>query len=256
VDHATLSPARFASTSLNGFRDRVAGRDSAEDQSARDAGCDVLVAMPDDVVRCGLASMLSALPNVANVFSCESPTAAIEELARSRPSVALVTCTDLACCNGRLAHAARRHGTKVLVLLENPYGAVESCSVDCPADGFLLLRNITLAILSDAILRLMQGQMPVPPEVARELLASARRGESNRATGATLTPREQQVLNLMARGFGNKQIAKHLGISEHGVKRHVSNVLARLNSPNRTTAVAKAIREGLIQETEPDRHTQ
>ena len=107
-----------------------------------------------------------------------------------------------------------------------------------------------LSGLDNAILRLMQGEMPVPTEVARELLASARRGDTLRTGGVVLTPRERQALNLMACGLGNKQIARELGISPHGAKRHVSNVLAKLNSPNRTSAVAKAMRDGLLDDTE------
>ncbi|MFD0626787.1 response regulator transcription factor [Streptomyces sanglieri] len=59
-------------------------------------------------------------------------------------------------------------------------------------------------------------------------------------------PREQQVLALLAQGFSNKQIARRIGISEHGAKRHVTNLLAKLNSPNRTLAVALALQEGLV----------
>jgi two-component system, NarL family, nitrate/nitrite response regulator NarL len=254
VDRAALNSTGIVSASLANFR-----RESplyplrgelTQGAVSRGEGCAVLVAMPDDLLRCGLAMMLGSLPTVADVISCESTRQAIEELERTKPSIAVVTCNDLACCNGRLAVKARQHGTKVLVLLEHPYGVVEHCSADCPADGFLLQRNLTLAGLDNAILRLMQGEMPVPTEVARELLASARRGDTLRTGGVVLTPRERQALNLMARGLGNKQIARELGISEHGAKRHVSNVLAKLNSPNRTSAVAKAMRDGLLDETE------
>ena len=60
------------------------------------------------------------------------------------------------------------------------------------------------------------------------------------------TPREQQTLALLVEGLPNKQIARRLGISEHGAKRNVANILAKLNVPNRTLAAAKAVRDGLV----------
>ena len=56
----------------------------------------------------------------------------------------------------------------------------------------------------------------------------------------------RQALVLLAKGMSNKQIARRLNISEHGAKRHVANVLAKLNCPNRTLAVALALRHGLV----------
>jgi DNA-binding NarL/FixJ family response regulator len=61
-----------------------------------------------------------------------------------------------------------------------------------------------------------------------------------------LTAREVEVLRLMAEGFGNKQIAAHLGISDHTVKFHISSILAKLSVSSRTEAVTQGIRMGLI----------
>jgi DNA-binding NarL/FixJ family response regulator len=62
-----------------------------------------------------------------------------------------------------------------------------------------------------------------------------------------LTPREQAALALLVQGLSNKQIARRLTISEHGAKRHVANLLAKLNCPNRTMAAVVAVREGLLE---------
>lgn len=61
-----------------------------------------------------------------------------------------------------------------------------------------------------------------------------------------LTPRELQVLRMMADGLGNKEIAVHLGISEHTAKFHVAQILAKLGAASRTEAVALGIRRGLV----------
>jgi DNA-binding CsgD family transcriptional regulator len=63
-----------------------------------------------------------------------------------------------------------------------------------------------------------------------------------------LTPREQQVLVLMVEGLSNKQIGRRLDISFHGAKRLVASILAKLDSPTRTVAVARALREGLYEQ--------
>ena len=62
----------------------------------------------------------------------------------------------------------------------------------------------------------------------------------------TLTPRELQVLRMMAEGYGNKEIGGHLGISDHTAKFHVASILGKLNAQTRTEAVAIGIRRGLV----------
>ncbi len=66
-----------------------------------------------------------------------------------------------------------------------------------------------------------------------------------RANIEQLTRREREVLQALSEGLSNKQIARRMAISEHGAKRHVANIMAKLNCPNRTLAVSKALREGL-----------
>ena len=74
------------------------------------------------------------------------------------------------------------------------------------------------------------------------------RHRAHLGTGIGLREREEQVLALIEQGLSNKQIAKCLSISQHGAKRHVANVFAKLNCPNRTLAVALALRDGIIED--------
>ncbi|MGH9841805.1 MAG: response regulator transcription factor, partial [Blastocatellia bacterium] len=89
------------------------------------------------------------------------------------------------------------------------------------------------------------------PEAARVLLETEDAAE--RSAGAPeavmiepLTPREREILNLLAEGLGNKEIAGRLHISEHTVKFHVSSVFAKLGVASRTEAVTEGLRRGLI----------
>ncbi|MCF6522536.1 response regulator transcription factor [Streptomyces sp. JJ36] len=116
-----------------------------------------------------------------------------------------------------------------------------------PADGFLLVEEITSQSLEDSLLRLARGDMPVPALLSRWMLGRLRNGVPTRPERPFfLTARELETLLLLGRGYSNKQIARSLQISQHGAKRHVANVLAKLNCPNRTLAVALALRHGII----------
>ncbi|HEY7210806.1 MAG TPA: LuxR C-terminal-related transcriptional regulator, partial [Bryobacteraceae bacterium] len=85
-------------------------------------------------------------------------------------------------------------------------------------------------------------------EQARRRLPARSRAAYTTADGVVeaLTNREQQVLRMMADGLGNKEIAGHLGISDHTAKFHVAQVLAKLGAATRTEAVTIAIRRGLV----------
>ncbi|MFG3259818.1 response regulator transcription factor [Streptomyces sp. NPDC048172] len=87
----------------------------------------------------------------------------------------------------------------------------------------------------------------VSSEVLRQLLHLASGDRADSVRRPRLTDRETQTLIRVANGLSNRQIARDMGITEHGVKRHVANILAKLNCQNRTTAVAVALRSGLIE---------
>jgi two-component system nitrate/nitrite response regulator NarL len=149
----------------------------------------------------------------------------------------------------RLARHASRHGKKILLLLnglrEDMLGAIAAI----PSNGFVVQEGRTTASLAAAVARVTDGDAPMPAVPAMPPMPANRppaRARSRDAPGAHLTPRERQVLDLLIEGLGNKQIARRLRISQHGVKRLVSNVLAKLNCPNRTRAVAVALTEGIV----------
>jgi two-component system nitrate/nitrite response regulator NarL len=95
-----------------------------------------------------------------------------------------------------------------------------------------------------AALRLGSGQAALDPDAI--LLAPSKDDEEDVTTPEALTPREVQVLELLAEGLPNKAIAARLGVSDQTVKFHVAAISAKLGAANRTDAVRRAVRRGLI----------
>ncbi|MFP5310532.1 MAG: LuxR C-terminal-related transcriptional regulator [Actinomycetes bacterium] len=111
-------------------------------------------------------------------------------------------------------------------------------------DSFVLSRA-SESELRAAVTATAAGERVVPPEVAVQLAASWRT-EQPGPGGDAVTPRELEVLQLLAEGMTNAEIGTRLGVSARTVKTHVQNLLAKLDTPDRTGAVARGFRLGLI----------
>jgi NarL family two-component system response regulator LiaR len=113
------------------------------------------------------------------------------------------------------------------------------------AAGYLL-KSVEPRELARAIRAADAGEAIIDPAVAARLIdALADEGAGAPAPHAELTPREQEVLELIGRGYANKRIARELGVAEKTVKSHVSHVLAKLGVADRTQAALYAARVGL-----------
>ena len=106
------------------------------------------------------------------------------------------------------------------------------------ARGYILKAHVCRELL-DTIRAVQAGQKRIPPEVAAEL--------AEHATDEELTPREIDVLRLIAAGNANKEVAGQLSIAEETVKSHVTNILAKLGAKDRTHAVTLALKRGIIE---------
>jgi DNA-binding NarL/FixJ family response regulator len=119
-------------------------------------------------------------------------------------------------------------------------------AVRAGAAGYLL-KDVQPPELAGAIRTVHAGEALLAPSVATmlvEQLAAEDGGDAER--GEHLTPREREVLALLARGRANKAIAFDLGVSERTVKTHVSNILGKLNLTDRTQAAVYAVRHGIV----------
>src|SRR5204862_5699470 len=139
---------------------------------------------------------------------------------------------------GRL-RGIEKGGPSILVLLDEEQMADLDLIAPVPASaGFLSTTDLGPSALSDALAQIADGEVPMPPRMVHSLLALARQSLGATRTLPRMTQREQEALVLLVEGLSNKQIGRRLGISDHGAKRLVANIMAKLNCPNRTLAVA------------------
>jgi DNA-binding NarL/FixJ family response regulator len=223
----------------------------------------IAVLIESTIHRYAVEGMINSVVGLSTVRPWTSGTLGTVGYEGQRFDVVLAAAADLA---AEPALAAVRtlcaRGARLLLMVDGP-DAMEVPWLDgCGVHGFLDWAELEPRVLADAVADVAAGKFAVSGTLARRLISRAGQaapgqpgpavGTLRNANGVALTPRELQVLRLMAEGLSNKQVSRRLVISEHGVKRLVGNVLAKLNCPNRTLAVVRALDDGLLA-VEPSR---
>jgi DNA-binding NarL/FixJ family response regulator len=202
----------------------------------------VLVVSPFPTVRAGLRALLAETPEI-EILGEAAGTAEIEGSWRRRPHVALVDGSAGAAVVKALETAAPETG--IILLGAEPPRSREAWG---PAARGYLGHDANADEIAAAVRAVASGLAVIEPALIRGLLggqAAAVTG-SSAAGDESLTPREIEVLQLVAAGLPNKTIAARLNISEHTAKFHVSSVLSKLGAASRTEAVITAARQGLL----------
>ncbi len=207
----------------------------------------VLVVDDHAVVREGLRVFLDLQDGIEVVGEAADGIEAVAAAERLRPDVILM---DLVMPEldgvGAMRELRERAPTaRVIVLTSFLDDERLLPAIRAGAAGYLL-KNVDPADLARAVRAAHEGAAHVDPTVAARLMeriaADADEGEQL----ARLTPRERDVLELIAHGLSNKRIARQLGLSEKTVKTHVGHVLAKLGVTDRTQAALYAVRAGLV----------
>lgn len=198
----------------------------------------VLVVDDHPVVREGLVALLT-VPGIEVAGEAATGAEAVEAFRRLAPDVLLV---DLRLPGMSGTEAIRRiraeaPTARALVLTTYEGDAWVREALDAGAAGYLL-KDAPAGTILDAIRRIAAGERTFAPD----LLAGAER----EAAARKLSPREAEVLALLATGLRNREIATRLGLSEATVKLHVHSLLAKLGAKDRTEAAAIAGRRGLL----------
>lgn len=140
--------------------------------------------------------------------------------------------------------------TRILMLTGIEAGNEIAQALEAGANGYIL-KEVTPEELIHAIRVVISGEAYLQPAVTRRVLERMRAAGHSAGVGQgthdALTPRERQVLEMMATSATNKEIGVKLNISEETVRSHAKNILSKLGQQNRTQAVLFALREGLIE---------
>ena len=201
----------------------------------------MLIADDHAVVREGLRTFLDLQDGIEVAGEAADGRAAVEEAERLAPDVVLM---DLVMPNLDGVEAmrelrARVPQARVIVLTSVPEDERLLPALRAGAAGYLL-KNVEPRELARSIRLAAAGEAMIDPAVAARLVDAL--SEERPAEHAELTPREQEVLDLIGRGYANKRIALELGIAEKTVKTHVTHVLAKLGVSDRTQAALYAAR--------------
>jgi NarL family two-component system response regulator LiaR len=197
-------------------------------------------------VRQGLRTFLDLQPDVEVAGEAADGEEAVEAARALAPDVVLLDLAmprlDGVAALPRLREAAP--AARVIVLTSFGEDDRLFAALRGGAAGFLL-KDVEPGELVRAIRTAHAGQAPLSPAVAARVVEELAHPE-HRAAADELTPRELEVLRLIAGGRSNKRIALELGVAEKTVKTHVSHVLAKLGLSDRTQAALYAVREGLV----------
>ena len=206
----------------------------------------VLVVDDHAIIRKGVKAVLDLVPDIDLVGEAANGKEALLLEASLKPDVILMDLMmpemdGIACIRSVKAQSP---AARILVLTNFAGEDMLFPAIKAGAIGYHL-KDSTPEALVNAIRQVHRGELALHPLIARKVLDELQSGTERRLTEDPLTPREEEVLRLVARGCENKDIAVALFISEATVRTHVSNILAKLHLASRTQAALYALKEGL-----------
>ncbi len=212
----------------------------------------VIIVDDHPVVRAGIRTVLDAAPDVTVIAEGINGADALRLVNQHHPDV-LVLDVNLPDLNGvEVTRQLCEQGTRTAILImtvhddkQTVFGLLEN-----GATGYVL-KDEALETLASAVRAAARGESWLSPAVARQVVQRAV-GQTSPSSPAKapphpLTPREMEVLCLLAQGLDNAAIAQKLVVTKRTVQNHVSNIYGKLNVTSRTEAVLYAIRHGLVE---------
>ena len=217
----------------------------------------VLIADDQAMVRAGFAALLNAQADIEVVGDAENGVVAVTETSRLRPGVVLMdvrmpTMDGLEAAK-RILSAPEERRPRVLMLTTFDLDDYVYEALRMGASGFLL-KDAPPGDLIAAVRVVAAGDALLAPSVTRRLIEQSFKAKPALQRSSrldALTPREEEVLRLIARGLSNPEIAKALFVSEQTVKTHVGKVFSKLGLRDRAQAVVCAYETGLITAGDP-----
>lgn len=206
------------------------------------------VFLADDhaVVRAGLEALIGTEEQMTVVGTAADGEEAIAKVALLDPDVILLDLQMPLRSGIEAITAIKDHNPQARILVLTSFSDDDKvfAAIKAGALGYLL-KDATPEELLAAIRQVHSGKSSLGPEIARKVIQELSRPSSLPPTEEPLTEREVEILQLVARGYSNQQIAEKLVISERTARTHISNILAKLHLANRTQAALYALRRGL-----------
>jgi len=207
--------------------------------SHRPATIRILLVDDHILMRMGLVTATNGEPDMKVVGEVENGDEALEACRRHTPDV-IVLDLRMPKKNGfETIRELREAGITARVLVFSNYASGDEIdqAFKAGAQGFVV-KDMPLERLLEAIRAVHRGEQYLPPEIAARL---------DQRTMSPLTPRELEVLKLVAKGLSNKEIGDALHLVEGTVKLHLTNILTKLNVSARTQAILAGVKRGLIE---------
>ena len=196
-----------------------------------------------EVVRSGLRALVGASGDIEVVGEAGTVADALARIPATKPDVALL---DVRLPDGsgvEVCREVRSHNPEIACVMLTSYADDEAliASIMAGAAGYVLKQVGSLDLL-DTIRRAGAGQSLLDPALTERVLARLREGPQVDPRLASLTPQERRILDLIAEGYSNRQIAETMFLAEKTVKNYVSNLLSKLGMVRRTQAATFAAR--------------
>jgi two-component system NarL family response regulator len=199
----------------------------------------VLVVDDHPMIRAGLTATIEPEPDMTVVGSASTGREGLEQYRQHQPDVMLIDLKMPEMGGVETIRTIRAEFPSAKIIVVSTYQGDEDIYRALEAGAVTYLLKDTLGEKMIGVIReVAKGGRPIPPEVAERL--------TGRMFQPALTNRETEVLQLIARGMRNKEIAAELKISDETAQGHVKNILAKLSVHDRTEAVAVAIRRGIV----------
>ena len=199
----------------------------------------ILIAEDHLIARVGVKTIINTQPDMIVIAEAANGSQAVELYRKHHPNITLMDMLMPGMSGLEAIAEIRREQPDARIIALSTYSGDEDIrrAIASGARSYL-----TKDVLHDDLIRTIHavhaGESYLPPQIAAALESGAR--------SAILSAREMEVLTLIVRGLGNKQIAYELTIAEHTVKNHVKSILEKLNVDDRTQAATEAIKRGII----------
>ena len=208
----------------------------------------IVIADDHNVLRSGLVALLNAEPDLRVVGEATCGEQALALAAELRPDVVVmdISMPGMGGLEATRRLYAQQPSTKILIMTVHDDRQILQEAVRAGASGYILKQAVK-AELFDAIRSVFRGDMYVHPSLTRTCLSFLSPAAALPARSVeTLTQREQEILQFLAQGYTNTQIANQLNVSVRTVEFHRANITGKLNVRSRVELVQYAVRNGLF----------